>query len=337
MGTQDRDGVPVRPALDRRTFLFGAAALAGTPLWGANPALGRTPAGDGPSGDGTAPSPGSSPGAFPGERTRFRRAVKIGMVGEGETLLDKFRLLVDLGYDGVELDSPNDLDPDEVLAARDQSGIAIPGVVNAWHWQYTLGDPDPRVRAKGREGLEIALRDAAKYGASTVLLVPAVVNERIDYTDAHERSRAEIARVLPLAEELGVSIALENVWNHFLLSPLEAAAYVDSFRSEWVGWYLDPGNLVRNAWPVHWVRALGPRILKLDIKDYCRTKRDREGLWAGFGVEIGEGDTDWPATIAALRAIGYPARGEPWATAEVAGGDRRRLADVLARMDRFLA
>ena len=223
----------------------------------------------------------------------IKRAVKIGMVGEGASLRDKFQLLVDLGFAGVELDSPSEFDSDDVLGARDATGIEIHGVVDSAHWARPLSHPDPEVRAAGREALETALRDAQLYGATTVLLVPAVVNKEVSYADAYTRSAAEIKRVLPLAEELGVSIALENVWNSFLLSPLEAARYVDELGSPRVGWYFDVGNVVRYGWPEQWVRTLGPRILKLDIKEFSRQKRDDEGLWKGFAVEIGEGDCDW--------------------------------------------
>lgn len=300
--------------LDRRSLLGAAGAVAGAF------ALGRA------QDDGSART-----------KRSIRRSLKYGMVGEGATLDDKFALLVDLGYDGVELDSPNALDPEEVLAAKERTGLLIPGVVNAWHWQYTFGDPDPEVRKKGREGLERSLRDAALYGASTVLLVPGVVNGRMAYKDVHERSRAEIGALVPLAEELKVTIAFENVWNHFLLSPLEAAQYVDSFQSKAVGWYLDLGNLVRNAWPEHWVLALGERIVKLDLKDYSRKLRDEAGLWRGFEAEIGDGDVGWKETMAALDRVGYTTRAEAWASAEVGGGDRKRLAEVLARMDRVLS
>lgn len=300
--------------LDRRSVLGAACAVAGAF------ALAR--------------AQGEDPARTP--RT-IRRSLKYGMVGEGATLYDKFALLKDLGYDGVELDSPNNLDADEVLRAKERTGLLVPGVVNAWHWQHSFGDPDPAVRQKGREGLERSLRDAALYGASTVLLVPGVVNGRMAYGDVHTRSRAEIGALVPLAEELGVTIAFENVWNHFLLSPLEAAQYVDSFESKAVGWYLDLGNLVRNAWPAHWVQALGQRIVKLDIKDYSRKLRDDAGLWRGFEAEIGDGDVGWAETMAALDRVGYTTRPEAWASAEVGGGDRKRLADVLARMDRVLS
>ena len=259
----------------------------------------------------------------------IRKAVKYEMIAGDMSVLEKFQLLKSLGFDGVEMMSPANYDRDEVLAARDRSGIVIHGVVNSEHWRSPLSDPDPAVRARGREALEQALGDAGAYRSTTVLLVPAVVNKQVSYADAWKRSRAEIRRVLPLAEEVRVRIAIENVWNNFLLSPLEAARYVDEFESPWIGWYFDVGNVVRYGWPDQWIRILDRRVLKLDIKEYSRVKRDNEGIWKGFNVEIGDGDCDWPSVRAALRDIGY----EGWATAEVRGGDAARLRDIAQRMD----
>jgi L-ribulose-5-phosphate 3-epimerase len=274
----------------------------------------------------------------PGQESRpmrrpIRKAVKLGMVAGEMSLLEKFRLLKKLGFDGVELDSPNNLDAEEVLAARDEAELPIHGVVDSVHWRHTLADPDPAVRAKGVEGLKTALRDCKRYGGSTVLLVPAVVNKTVSYDDAYKRSQVEIRKVLPLTAELDIRIALENVWNNFLLSPLEAARYVDEFDSPLVGWYFDVGNVVNYGWPEQWVRILNKRIFKLDIKEFSRAKRDSEGLWKGFHVKLLEGDCDWPAVMAALDEIGY--RG--WATAEVSGGDEQRLRDIADRMDRIFA
>jgi L-ribulose-5-phosphate 3-epimerase len=270
--------------------------------------------------------------AKPQVAARFKKSLKIGMVGVEGTLRDKFMLLKELGFDGIELDSPNDLDPDEVLRAKEDSGLLIPGVVDSVHWKWTLGDADESVRAQGRKGLETAIRDCKTYGGSTVLLVPGVVNAAWSYDQVYERTQVEIARVLPLAEELQIKIAFENVWNQFLLSPLEAAAYVDSFKSPWVGWYFDVGNVVNYGWPEQWIRILGPRLLKLDIKEFSRTKRDQEGLWKGFAVELGEGDNNWPAVRDALNEIGYSG----WASAEVQGGDKERLREISTRMDHVL-
>ena len=188
------------------------------------------------------------------------------------------------------------------------------------------------MRAEGRRALEIALHDAKAYGATTVLLVPAVVNKEVSYDDAYERSQTEIRKVLPLAEELDVKIAIENVWNNFLLSPLEAARYIDDFDHPMIGWYFDVGNIVNYGWPEHWIHVLGRRILKLDIKEFSRKKRDDEGLWKGFDVKLLEGDCDWPAVMKALDEIGYSG----WASAEVPGGGEERLREITERMDRIL-
>jgi hexulose-6-phosphate isomerase len=196
-----------------------------------------------------------------------------------------------------------------------------------------LSDPDPAIRAAGVAGLRTAISDAKLDGASTVLLVPAVVKKSISYEDAYRRSQAEIRRVLPFAEENGIKIAIENVWNGFLLSPLEMARYIDEFESEWIGAYFDIGNIVNFGWPEHWIRILGHRVIKLDIKEYSREKRDSEGPYAGFKVKLGEGDCDWPAVREALEEIEYSG----WASAEVEGGGRDRLQEISLRMDRVLA
>ena len=268
--------------------------------------------------------------AKPAPAHGLKKAVKIGMVRGNAPLVEKFQLLKELGYDGVELNSPNDLPLEEVLEARDKSGLPIHGVVDSVHWQQTLSHPDSNVRAQGLEGLKTALKDAKAYGATSVLLVPAVVNKEVSYGDAYTRSQAEIRKALPLAEELNIRILFENVWNNFLLSPLEMARYIDEFESPLVGAYFDVGNVVRFGWPEHWIVALGKRIGKLDIKEYSRKLQNEKGPYAGFGVQIGDGDCDWPAVMKALASIGYTG----WATAEVSGGDRDRLKDIADRMDR---
>ena len=266
-------------------------------------------------------------------KRKLKKAVKYGMVQDGETVLAKFQLLKELGFDGVEIDSPSNLDLEEVNAARDATGLLVPGVVDSVHWQKPFSHPDEKIRAQGRAGLETALRDAAQVGATTVLLVPAVVNGTSAYDDAYRRSQAEIRKLLPLAQELRVKIALENVWNQFLLSPLEAARYVDEFESEWIGWYLDVGNLVNYAWPEQWIRILGKRVLKLDIKEFSRKQRDDEGLWKGFDAKLLEGDCNWPEVMKAVDEIGY----EGFATAEIRGGGREWLKETAERMDRIFA
>ena len=268
---------------------------------------------------------------FGGGDLRIKKAVKLNMVQGSMSLLEKFKLLADLGYDGVEPGSPNDLDTDELLSASEATGIEIHGVVDSEHWRSPFsaagrrcaGGP-PRARAKGAAALREAIADAKAYGASSVLVVPAVVRKDVNYKDAYERSQAEIAAILPEAAAAGIKLIFENVWNQFLLSPMEFARYIDEFDSPWVGAYFDVGNIVKFGWPEHWIRILGRRVVKLDIKGWSRRQ--------GFKAEIGDDDCGWDSVRAALRDIGY----EGWATAEVRGGDRERLADVKARMDRVL-
>lgn len=269
------------------------------------------------------------PRAF-AENKRIKKAVKYGMVGGKLSVKEKFALVKRLGFDGIELNAPSRLDKAEVIAARDEVGLPIHGVVDSLHWNKPLSDANGDVRAEGVKALETAIRDCKTYGGTTVLLVPAVVHKDVSYGQAYARSQAEIRKVLPLAAENKITIAIENVWNNFLLSPLEAARYLDELDSPWVGWYLDVGNIVRYGWPHHWVEALGKqRIAKLDIKDFSRTKSNKEGLWKGFGVEIGEGESDWADFNRELVRIDWSG----WGTAEVGGGDEARLADIAKRMD----
>ena len=263
----------------------------------------------------------------------IKKSLKFGMIKEDLSILDKFKLVKDLGFHGIELDSHNELDEKQILNARDKTGLEIPGTVNSLHWKMPLSDPDPTVRAKCVASMKDALRATKKYGGTTVLLVPGVVNQKIAYADAYQRSQAAIRKILPVAEETGVKIAVENVWNNFLISPVEAAQYIDEFESPMIGWYFDVGNIIRYGWPEHWISALGKRILKIDIKDYSRKKQSEEGIWKGFKVKLGDGDANWAAVNAALKEVGY----QGWGSAEVAGGDRVRLQEISERMDKLYA
>ena len=262
---------------------------------------------------------------------KIKKCLKIDMVGEKLSLKDKFSLLKDLGFDGVELNSPNDLAPDEVLLAKEKSGLEIPGVVNSLHWKYPISDPDPLVRQKCLMGLEQSLWDCKLYGGSSVLFVPGVVHRTVSYKDAYERSQHEIRKILGTLDKTGVAIAFENVWNSFLLSPLEAARYVDEFKHPLIGWHFDVGNIVASGWPEHWINILDHRIMKLDVKEYSRKKQVEEGIVKGFDVELMEGDCNWPEVIKALNKINYSG----WASAEIRGGDRARLLAISKKMDQI--
>jgi len=265
------------------------------------------------------------------KQTPIKKSLKFGMLKEEISIEEKFRMLKDLGFDGVEMDSPNELNNAEIIAARDKTGLEIPGVINSVHWKSPMSHPDEKVRKECFDSMVTALRDCKEYGGTTVLLVPGVVNADISYEDAYLRSQQEIRKLLPYAEETGVKIAIENVWNNFLISPLEAARYLDEINSPMVGWYFDVGNIIRYGWPEHWISALNRRILKLDIKEYSREKQRNEGVWKGFEVELTEGDCNWPVVNQALEKIGYSG----WASAEVPGGDRKRIEQISRLMDKI--
>jgi hexulose-6-phosphate isomerase len=258
-------------------------------------------------------------------------AVKWGMVGGDGSVLDKFELLKSIGFDGVELDSPSGLDREEVLRARDETGLPVHGVVDSIHWQKRLSSPDAKVRAEGVRGLETAIRDAKAYGGSSVLLVPGRVTGEETHEHVWERSIAGIREMLPLAAQLGIRILIENVWNGFCYvhggpadqSADQLAQYLDEIASPWVGSYFDIGNHRKYGVPEEWIRTLGRRIVKVDVKDW-----GVENGWA----KIGDGDVDWKAVRAALGEIGF----DGWATAEVGGGGEERLREIKRRMDATL-
>ncbi len=266
--------------------------------------------------------------ANPSRKERMiKKGIMWGSVGIGETIADKFLNAKIAGFDGIELISHEDRN--EVLKARDKTGLPISSVCGSKHWDFPLSDSDPNVRAKGLDALKISIEDAADYNADTVLLVPGRVTETVSYDDCWNRTVEEIRKVLPLAEKLKVNIAVENVWNNFLLSPMEAVNYVDQFSSTRVRFYFDCGNILAYGWPEQWIRILGKRIAKLHIKEYSLKIADKQGKSAGFGVKLLEGDVNWPAVMKALDDIGY----SDWATIEQPGGDSAEgLKDLCNRL-----
>jgi hexulose-6-phosphate isomerase len=287
---------------DRRSFLRATgAAIAATHLAGTGAAL----------------------AAVDDRKSPWKKAFMLGGLSEGSPL-PAFQLLKDAGFEGVELISPNKLDLAEVLAARDKTGLLIHGVSGSRHWRDTLADPDQNVVARGMEAIRQEFADCKAYGGTTVLVVPAVVNKKIHYREAYERSQQNIRKLIPDAEKHGIKIAIEEVWNRFLLSPVEFARYIDEFASPWVGAYFDVGNIVEYGFPEEWIRELGKRILKVHIKEYAKPKR--------FDYRLGEGEIDWNAVRTALLEVGY----DGWITAEVGLGNLETMKDVVRRMNQLL-
>jgi hexulose-6-phosphate isomerase len=302
--------------MDRKNFLKSTAMLAGATAVSASFA------------------PANTFGANTQGKVTLKKSLGFGKIKEELSLADKFKLVKDLGFDGVELNSPTEFDISEILDAKAKSGIELPSVVNKDHWKMPLSDPDPQVRKQIIRSVAQSLQDVKDLGGETVLVVPGVVNEKVSYEQAYNTSLNTIRELIPYAEKTGMQIALENVWNNFLLSPIEAKRFVDEINHPLVGWYFDIGNVLRYGWPEQWIKTLNSRIMKLHIKEYSRELMNTKGLWDGFKVELLEGDNNWPVVMKAVSEINHKGG---WLTAEVNGGDRTRLKDLSERMDKIIS
>jgi L-ribulose-5-phosphate 3-epimerase len=264
--------------------------------------------------------------AVPGRLPIFT-SVEYSMLPDTVDVPNRFQMAKDAGFERIEC--PTTRDPAEAQKMKDAAaaaGIEIHSVMNMDHWKYPLSSSDPAVVEKSLDGARVSLRNAKLWGADTVLIVPAVVNAETSYRDAYKRSQENIRKLIPLAEELRVVVAIEEVWNKFLLSPLEFAKYIDEFESPWIRSYFDVGNVVLYGYPQDWIRTLGPRIAKLHIKDF--SWRKLVAKW----VPLGEGDIDWHAIYAALRDIGYKGT----ATVELPAGGPAYLKEVNRRLNAIL-
>lgn len=290
--------------IDRRTFLGTAAAVSAVAALG--------------------PRRAAAAGGL-------KKAVYVSMLPKELGYRERFQLAKEVGFEGIEIGTIADPGvAEEIKEAATKTGLVIHSVMNADHWKYPLSSADPSVVAKSVAGMETSLRNAKLWGCDSVLLVPAVVNPETSYQDAWTRSQKVVKeRILPLAQELKVVIGMEEVWNKFLLSPLEMARYVDEFASPWVKAYFDVGNMLFYGYPQDWIRTLGKRIHRVHIKDFKLERGKGQFSWKN----IGEGDVDWVEVRKALGEVGY----DGWVTTEIDGGDAAYLKDVVARFDRFLA
>jgi hexulose-6-phosphate isomerase len=246
------------------------------------------------------------------------------MVGAGESVLEKFQIQKELGYDGVEFISPTQIDLNEVVAASKETKMPVHGLVNMKHWEIRMSSADEKQRREAVQIMKKCIEDVKHLGGDSVLLVPGQVTGKDEtHDDVWKRSIECIRQVIPLAAENKIQILIENVWNGFCEKPQQLCDYIDEIDSEWVKVYFDIGNARKFAPSEEWIRMLGQRIIKLDVKDWGREN--------GF-CKIGDGDVDWPAVCRELDALQFIG----WSTAEVEGGGRDRLQDIASRMDRVL-
>lgn len=267
------------------------------------------------------------------ERLPIAMAVEYNMLPENVSIPERFQIAKDAGFERIECPTtPNTQDAEAMKAASLKIGLPIHSVMNMDHWKYPFSSADPAVVEKSLDGARVSIRNAHLWGAETVLLVPGVVNPLTSYRDAYSRSQKAIRTLLPLAEELKVTLAIEEVWNKFLLSPIEFARYIDEFNSPRVRAYFDVGNVVLYGYPQDWIRTLGSRIAKLHIKDFSFRNDPATGKRTANWVGLGEGDIDWNAVYQALKEIGYHGT----ATVELEGADSTGLKEINRRFNLIL-
>jgi len=249
---------------------------------------------------------------------RIKKAVGWEMIREELSAEDKFRLVKDVGFEGVEINSrllkSGGVEPQEVARASEKVGIPIHGVSGASH-----------------ADLKAILDEAAIYGATSVLHVVRA-DPTGSYLENYRRSQQALREAIPHAEKKGIPILIENVWATFLIEPLTMARYIDELNSPWVQAYFDVGNVMRWGVPQQWIEVLGKRIGKIHVKEYSLKTAMNQGMGKGFDFPMGQGDIQWDRVREELAKI--PFRG--WATAEVRGGDRQRLAEISAEMNKIL-
>lgn len=228
----------------------------------------------------------------------MQKGIYFASLPQDQSWPAKFELARKAGFDGVELttiESPSECRA--IKQAADDAGILLPSVMDALHWKCPQSSPDPVIRQKGLDNLKKSLETAAMINADTVLLVPGVVTPDVSYEDAYNQTLESMEQVKSLAEEYKICVGLENVWNKFLLSPLEFRDFIDQIDSPYVQAYFDVGNIILYGFPEHWIYVLGERIKKVHVKNFLRSTYTFTHLLYG--------DVDWQRVISALRDVGY--------------------------------
>lgn len=253
----------------------------------------------------------------------MKKSINIGAAPGNMGFEEKLNLIKDAGFEAVELNlaeegiltiESTETDVTKVKETVLNSGLEIASVLAGSFWKYPLTSGNPEIRKKGEDLLAKGIQICNWLGTDALLVVPGVVqadwaaSEIVRYDTAYQRSQESIKKAVPLAEELKVYICVENVWNKFLLSPLEMKKFVEELDSEYVKVYFDVGNVLINAFPEMWIRILGKLIKRIHLKDF----KTSVGNITGF-CNLLEGDVNWPEVIKALKETGY----DGYLTAEI--------------------
>lgn len=239
-------------------------------------------------------------------------------------LKQKLQLAKDAGFEGFEIDvsedGPINLDTtetklDQIAELANEVGITLSGLATGMYWGLNPASENEETQAEARKVLDKQIRSASHLHIDTILVVPGSVGadfipdcEEVPYDQAWQRATAFIEQAVPLAEELGVNIGIENVWNKFLLSPMEMKVFIDQFDTPHVGSYFDAGNVLATGYPEQWIPILGERIKRVHFKDYRRAVGSVDGF-----CDLLSGDVNWPAVMSALNTAGY----DGWVAAEM--------------------
>ncbi len=248
------------------------------------------------------------------------------------------------GFDAVELClgetgelslATSESDCKKILADARDAGIEIPSIATGLYWSYSMTDDDPEVRAKAMEITKKCVDVASWLNVNTFLYIPGFIHVAfmpespvVSYDLVYERALAALKEASKYAESKKVNIAVEEVWNMFLLSPLEMRDFIDEVGSDYVGCYFDVGNVVLFGYPEQWIRILGKRIKRVHLKDFKRSVGTIEGF-----CDLTEGDVNWTEVMKALREVGY----DGYLTAEMIPPRPDLLEKTSKAMDRILS
>ncbi|MFO7154684.1 MAG: sugar phosphate isomerase/epimerase family protein [Caldicoprobacter oshimai] len=253
----------------------------------------------------------------------MKKGINIWSFKKGMTVAECMAMAKDAGFDGIELSldeegeiSLNSSEKDilRIKKMAEDTGIEIASLATGLYWTYPVTSSDPKIRQKSKDIVKKQLETAALLGTDGILVVPGMVaglspdSQVVQYDVAYERALEAFMQLKEEAEAIKVSICLENVWNKFLLSPLEMRDFIDKINSPYVGVYLDVGNVIYTGYPEHWIRILGKRIKKVHFKDFRR----KVGTLEGF-VDLLAGDVNFPEVMQAFKEVGY----DDYVTAEM--------------------
>ncbi len=254
-----------------------------------------------------------------------RKSIYLDCIGEG-TMEQKLEAAKKAGFAAVELPTIEEDKRAEVKELFAKYELICPSIMTSGAWNFPATSPDPNIREKSAECYIKAIDTAVYMGCDTILTVPGGLNSEITYEIAWENAPKTLSAVLPYAKEKNVTMAIENVWNKFLISPREMVQFIDQFNSEYVAAYFDIGNIVFYGIPQHWIKSLGKRIKRVHIKGFSMSG------FSGFTwSSLPQSTIDWKAVNNALKEVGY----NSWITAEL-GPDERGLEAIAKDIDDIL-